>query len=149
LAVGLSVLSVFAQLEYFVSIWFIGPELVGVVMSWIFRIPFLAFVFIRLKITPEPEPGGAEFFPGLGGRCIVIQFLAVLGMIWQVVWFFSFLTELLWVGMVTSTLWMIWIYGMAVREQALCYQLMAERHPDRLRRISPAYRWNQRWKAEE
>ncbi len=68
-------------------------------------------------------------------------------MIWQVVWFFSFLTEWVWVGMITAALWMVWIYGMAVREQALCYKMMAESDPDRLRRLSPTYRWNQRWKS--
>ena len=65
-AVGLSVLSTFVQMEYFVAIRFIGPELVGVIMSWIFRIPFLFFVVFRLKRTPEPAAGADAFFTGLG-----------------------------------------------------------------------------------
>lgn len=126
-AVGLSVLSTFTQFEYILNTEGGGPLLVGVLGMWIFRFPFLVLVVIRLKITPEPEWGADAFFTGLGVRSSAIQCLAVLGLLWQAFWFFGFLSAGVWVGMITSVLWMIWIYGMTVREQALCYKLYNNR----------------------
>jgi hypothetical protein len=126
-AVGLSVLSMFTQLEYFAKTDNIGPHLVGVVMSWIIRFPFLIFVVFRLKRTPEPVAGADAFFTGLGGRSTVIQWLAAAALLWQTMYLISFLTAGVWVGVITATLWMTWIYGMTVREQARCYQLYKNR----------------------
>ena len=126
-AAGLSVLSMYTQLEYFAKTDNIGPHLVGVIMSWIFRIPFLFFVVFRLKRTPEPAAGADAFFTGLGGRSIVVQWLAAAGFLWQAYYLIGFLSAGVWVGVITATLWMVWIYGMTVREQARCYQLRRTR----------------------
>lgn len=123
-AVVLSVLSTMVQLDYFIVMEGGGPILHAVLFgAVIFRLPFLFLVFARLKITPDPEPDGAEFFPGLGGRSIMVQALAILSLLWQALWFCSFFVEWIWIGVITSLFWMVWIYGMTVREQALCRQL--------------------------
>ncbi len=100
-----------------------GPHAVGIFGSWIIRFPFLIFVASRLKRTPEPVAGADAFFTGLGGRSTVVQWLAAAALLWQTMYLISFLTAGVWVGVITATLWMTWIYGMTVREQALCYQL--------------------------
>ena len=146
-AIGLSVLSTPTQLEYFAATQNVGPHMIGVLLSWILRIPFLFFVLFRLGRTPEPAAGANAFFTGLGGRSTVVQWLAAAGFLWQTIYLIGFLTAGVWVGVITAILWMVWIYGMAVREQALCYNLLEKRDPDRLRGLNPAYRWNRRWKS--
>jgi hypothetical protein len=123
-AVVLSVQSTMVQLKYFMVVEGGGPILSAVLAGAVlFRLPFLLFIFFRLNITPDPEPDGAEFFPGLGGRSIAVQTFAILGLLWQAMWFCSFFAEWIWIGVITSLFWMVWIYGMTVREQALCRQL--------------------------
>ncbi|MDB6071367.1 MAG: hypothetical protein JWL81_2538 [Verrucomicrobiales bacterium] len=122
-ALGLSVLSVVVQLEYFMVEEGGGPILVAVLAGSIFRIMFLLFVIYRLHRTPEPQPGTSAFESGHGVRGVIVQTWTLLGFIWQGFWFFGFLTAGVWVGMITTMLWVVWLRGMGVRENARCWQL--------------------------
>jgi|GEM_PF-4603562 len=122
-AIGLSVLSVFVQLELFIKKEGGGHLLVAVLAGSVFRLFFIALVLCRLYVTPEPAPGTSGFENGHGFKGAFVQCLAILGFVYHGLFFFDFLSTWVWVGLITSALWIVWIYGMAVREIAHCEQL--------------------------
>ncbi|MDB6134757.1 MAG: hypothetical protein JWM59_3000 [Verrucomicrobiales bacterium] len=122
-AVALTVATPFTHLYYILKTEGGGPLMAAVLATIVmFRLPFLGVVAWRLKVTPHPVP---ETDPDSGPlfRRWTITLLQIMGMLYHLIWFFDALRAAVWPLMVVSVWWMIWFYGMMVRERARCSQL--------------------------